>query len=165
VLEEPLKNHLASVKEIYEGDVAREFAGAFIPEGGSPVRWNQRGNEWGWQFFFPALRLTRVKQGKEVRKSEDELRRFHAHANQFSAALRGAAGRSGIHKKVSAHTFRHSFANHLFLANYDIKTIQDMLGHSDVRTTMIYLQTVPPATEKERQSPLDMGEPAPPKQK
>ncbi|MCB1100279.1 MAG: tyrosine-type recombinase/integrase [Verrucomicrobiae bacterium] len=79
----------------------------------------------------------------------DELRRYHLHANDFGVHLREAVDRLGTHKKVSAHTFRHSFASHLMLANYDIKTIQEMLGHSDVRTTMIYVQTVPSRTSKD----------------
>jgi site-specific recombinase XerD len=84
-------------------------------------------------------------------------RRCHLHENDFGKALRAAAKRARLSKRVTAHTFRHSFASHLLIANYDIRTIQEMLGHSDVRTTMIYTQTVPGRTLKERKSPLDFA--------
>ncbi len=71
------------------------------------------------------------------------------------AAVKQAAARAGIPKRVSPHTFRHTFASHLLLANYDLQTIQRLLGHGDIKTTMIYLQTVPSITLKEAESPLD----------
>jgi site-specific recombinase XerD len=71
-------------------------------------------------------------------------------------AIRGAVKRSALMKRVTAHTFRHTFASHLLQANVDIRTIQIMLGHSDVRTTMIYTNTVKSRTIKEQKSPLDM---------
>jgi len=83
-------------------------------------------------------------------------RRFHQHPTWFGKRLRSAVRRLRITKRVTAHTFRHSFASHLLLANYDIRTVQVMLGHSDVKTTMIYTQTVPSRTLKEQKSPLDM---------
>ena len=76
-------------------------------------------------------------------------------ASTQNQAIKKAARQSAIPKRVSAHTFRHSFASHLLQANYDIRTIQELLGHSDVRTTMIYTHTVPSRTLKERKSPLD----------
>jgi site-specific recombinase XerD len=70
-------------------------------------------------------------------------------------AVKQAAARAGIPKRVSPHTFRHTCASHLLIANYDLQTIQRLLGHSDIKTTMIYLQTVPSVILKEAKSPLD----------
>ena len=86
-----------------------------------------------------------------------ERRRYHLHASHVQHAIKRAAGAAGIPKRVSPHTLRHSFASHLLMANYDIHTIQRLLGHGDVRTTKIYIQTVPSVTLKEARSPLDLG--------
>jgi site-specific recombinase XerD len=83
--------------------------------------------------------------------------RYHLHDSHVQSAVKKAASEAGISKRVSRHRFRHTFASHLLLANYDIQTIQKLLGHSDVRTTMIYIQTVPSVTLKEAKSPLDLG--------
>jgi site-specific recombinase XerD len=72
------------------------------------------------------------------------------------APSRRRLSEAGISKRVSPHTFRHTFASHLLLANYDIQTIQKLLGHGDVRTTMIYLQTVPSVMLKEERSPMEL---------
>ncbi len=130
-----LEEHLANVRSQYQEDMNAGFAGAFMPEG-SPEKWKHRSLQWPWQFLFPAKTLTLVPMS-------GELRRYHVYDSQFSKALRGAVREAGIPKRVGAHTLRHCFASHLLLANYDLRTIQDMMGHSDVKTTMIYTQTVP----------------------
>ena len=148
-LRETLQTHLAKVKNLYEVDLEHpDFLGAFMPEG-SPKKWQPRSKDWPWQFFFPAKSLTLVPD-------ENGYRRYHLHDTHFGKKLRKTVRRLQFTKRVTAHTFRHSFASHLLLANYDIRTVQVMLGHSDVKTTMIYTQTVPSRTIKEQKSPLDL---------
>ena len=143
-----LEEHLKAVRRQFDEDLDNGFGGSFAPEG-SPVKWESRCRHWTWQFVFPAKTLTLVPEsGKK--------KRYHVHASHFSKSLRHAVWKAEISKKVGAHTLRHSFASHLLLANVDIRTIQEMMGHADVKTTMIYTQTVPSRTWKERKSPLDM---------
>jgi len=101
-----------------------------------------------WQWFLPQKTLTSVNEARE-------MRRYHLHETHVQEALYEAVRRAQLTKRVSSHTFRHSFATHLLQANYDIRTIQTLLGHSDVRTTMIYTHCVPSRTIKESKSPLD----------
>ena len=98
-----------------------------------------------------------VFPGKTVNlyAEDGEYRRYHLHETNVQKAIKQAVGRASIYKRASAHTFRHSFASHLLQANYDIRTIQELLGHSDVRTTMMYTHTVKSVTIKEAKSPLD----------
>ena len=84
-----------------------------------------------------------------------EYRRYHLHERLVQKAIKEAVRRAKIPKRATAHTFRHSFASHLLQANYDIRTIQELMGHSDVRTTMIYTHTIKSQTLKEAKSPLD----------
>ena len=145
-----LREHLHRVKTLYDKDLTYpDFLGAFAPEG-SPEKWIPRTRDWPWQFFFPAKTLTLVPD-------ENGYRRYHLHDSHFGKYLRRTVRKLKFTKRVTAHTFRHSFASHLLLANYDIRTVQVMLGHSDVKTTMIYAQTVPSRTLKEQKSPLDLS--------
>lgn len=142
-----LRMHLKGLEELHTRDLAEGFDGVFMP-GALDRKWKGACKEWVWQWVFPAQSLTFVPATKE-------RRRYHLHESVFQRALRAAVLKARIPKRVSAHTFRHSFASHLLRENYDIRTIQEMLGHSDVRTTMIYTHTVKSRTLKERKSPLD----------
>jgi len=154
VLVPELRAHLSRVENLHRLDIRDGFGGVFLP-GALERKYRNAPREWIWQWFFPAKTLTLVP--------ETGLRlRYHLHESHVQKAIHQAADLARVAKRVTAHTFRHTFASHLLLANYDIRTIQEMLGHSDVRTTMIYTHTVPSRTQKERASPLDLGKRATP---
>lgn len=142
-----LRQHLERVCILHERDLASGYDGVFMP-GALDRKWKNASKELVWQWVFPAKTLTFVPDKKEHR-------RYRMHESVFQRAFRAAVRKAKIPKRVTAHTMRHSFASHLLRNNYDIRTIQEMLGHSDVRTTMIYTHTVKSRTQKERKSPLD----------
>ncbi len=102
----------------------------------------------GRQYVFPSRDLS-------IDPRTGIKRHHHIHLNPLHRAIKKAAKLARINKPISSHTFRHSFASHLLQANYDIRTIQELMGHSDVRSTMIYTHTIKSQTIKEAKSPLD----------
>jgi len=127
---EALKSHLEQVKSVYEQDRAQGSAEVFIWPA-LARKYPNAGKEWIWQYVFPAKSLS-------VDPRSGKVRRHHIHESVVQKAVKNAASRSGVNRKVSCHTLRHSFATHLLEAGYDIRTVQELLGHADVSTTMIY---------------------------
>ncbi|MFC1885004.1 integron integrase [Thermodesulfobacteriota bacterium] len=142
-----LRDHMESLKELHEKDLKKKYAGVFLVNA-LEKKYKSAARDFIWQWFFPAKQLTREKKS-------GKYRRYHLHQSHVQRAIKEAVGKAKIYKRATAHTFRHSFASHLLQANYDIRTIQQLLGHGDIRTTMIYTHTVKSRTIKEARSPLD----------
>jgi integron integrase len=126
----PLLTHMATVKNLFESDRAKGVDGVYLPAG-LARKYPSAAREWGWQFVFPAAKLS-------VDPRADKVRRHHIHESSLQKAVKEAARKVGLVKHVTCHTLRHSFATHLLEAGYDIRTVQELLGHKDVSTTMIY---------------------------
>ena len=142
-----LKAHMERVANLHKRDIDGNYDGAFMFDS-LEKKFKNAGKEFIWQWFFPAKLLTYVKE-------TNEYRRYHLHETHVQRNLKKAAADAKLTKRATSHTFRHSYASHLLAANYDIRTIQELLGHSDIRTTMIYTYTVVSKTIKEPRSPLD----------
>ena len=125
-----LPDHLREVQRVFEADGRAGLGGVALPEG-IGRKFPNAARQWGWQFLFPAGRVCRdPRWGPPTR--------FHLHETAVQREVTAAVRRVGITKRVTCHTFRHSFATHLLEDGYDIRTVQELLGHRDVSTTMIY---------------------------
>ena len=125
-----LQEHLQRVKQLHKQDLAQGQGAVYLPYA-LDRKYPNASREWGWQYVFPSDRLSQdPRTGK--------TRRHHMDESNLQRAVREAARLAAIAKRVSCHTFRHSFATHFLQSGYDIRTVQELLGHKDVKTTMIY---------------------------
>jgi integron integrase len=150
---EPLQAHLARVRDWHDRDLADGCGDVELPDA-IARKYPRAPYEWGWKFLFPSYR-------RSVDPRTGAVRRHHVYENYLIRGVKQAARSAGIVKHVSCHTLRHSFATHLLESGYDIRTVQELLGHSDVSTTMVYTHVLNKGGKGVR-SPLDLGEPGAP---
>jgi len=145
-IREPLQAHLTRVRAVHENDLSRGYGHVNLP-GALARKYPTASRQWAWQFVFPSRSLCNDPRSGEVR-------RHHLHESCVRKALKKAVTLAGVHKPVGCHCFRHSFATHLLASGYDIRTVQELLGHKDVSTTMIYTHVLNKGGHAVR-SPID----------
>ena len=145
-LVQPLQQHLQKVRQLHNDDLAKGDGAVYLPYA-LARKYPNADREWMWQYIFPAAKLSHDPR-------EDVMRRHHVQDQSIQRAVKQAVRDAGLTKPATPHTFRHSFATHLLQGGYDIRTVQELLGHSDVSTTMIYTHVLNRGG-KGVQSPLD----------